>query len=350
MTDKVREDEVLRNDKTSPTAEDTFVKIEMCSTSLSSCAETTEKYSVCSDQTANKNDPSQSQFQNSAYDKDGGRSELRNTTTTGAACDIITRKRNLYLTRRRVQDFQPFKCSFCDSSFVHHTHLRIHERTHTGEKPHQCRFCIRSFAQKGNLKVHEKIHTGEKDFGCEYCTKAFITNAQLLVHMRTHTNPNKKRPHITGRPSKNGTLKRLKNENNATENDSELTSDGVTESMKQILDQLAATSDKKSAVTFPPCQQQTHSNAKPLFTVVTPKSPSLNSLVGVSTTHQENQNLIITSSSPQESCRDFRLQVTTTAFQNVSSSIQHIAVDSFSDEDQAALVQGSRMQNSLYTQ
>lgn len=111
------------------------------------------------------------------------------------------RTRRNYSIRRR-QPFQLYKCDVCGSEFVHRTHLKIHQRTHTGEKPYKCNYCGRCFAQKGNLHVHMKIHTGEKDFICEYCQRGFITNAQLFVHMRTHTNPNRKRPYATGRPPK----------------------------------------------------------------------------------------------------------------------------------------------------
>ena len=112
-----------------------------------------------------------------------------------------SRGRRSYAPRRR-QPFQLYKCEQCDADFVHRTHLKIHQRTHTGEKPYKCEYCSRCFAQKGNLHVHIKIHTGEKDFICEFCHRGFITNAQLFVHMRTHTNPNRKRPYATGRPPK----------------------------------------------------------------------------------------------------------------------------------------------------
>ncbi|XP_066918628.1 uncharacterized protein [Clytia hemisphaerica] len=138
-------------------------------------------------------------------------SHIKNEDTATKSCNlytenfhdsigITTSQRKVKCTPRRSrQDIhQLFDCEFCGAQFVHKTHLRIHTRSHTGEKPHKCTFCGRGFAQKGNLRVHEKIHTGEKEYACQFCNKRFITNAQLLVHIRTHTNPNKKRPFSVG--------------------------------------------------------------------------------------------------------------------------------------------------------
>lgn len=40
--------------------------------------------------------------------------------------------------------------------------MLIHIRTHTNEKPHRCPTCNKSFSRLENLKIHNRSHTGER--------------------------------------------------------------------------------------------------------------------------------------------------------------------------------------------
>lgn len=55
------------------------------------------------------------------------------------------------------------------------------------EKPvHRCNICNRGFLNKSNIKVHLRTHTGEKPFRCDVCGKAFRQKAHLIKHAQIH--------------------------------------------------------------------------------------------------------------------------------------------------------------------
>ncbi|XP_003277259.2 zinc finger and SCAN domain-containing protein 5B isoform X2 [Nomascus leucogenys] len=107
------------------------------------------------------------------------------------ACEVCNKSfkyfSQLRIHRRSHTGDRPFQCDLCRKRFLQPSDLRVHQRIHTGERPYTCDVCQKRFAHESTLQGHKRIHTGERPFKCKYCSKVFSHKGNLNVHQRTHS-------------------------------------------------------------------------------------------------------------------------------------------------------------------
>ena len=84
---------------------------------------------------------------------------------------------------------QPYECDICHARFTQQGSMVFHRKGHTGDKPKwQCEFCETTTSRKIDLQAHvKKQHTNTGPLSCNKCSNIFNDWYTLKMHKRTHS-------------------------------------------------------------------------------------------------------------------------------------------------------------------
>ena len=79
-------------------------------------------------------------------------------------------------------------CIFDFLQFFRYT-LKVHKKTHEGEKCFKCDLCPYSSISQRHLESHMLIHTDQKPYQCDQCDQSFRQKQLLKRHQNLYHNP-----------------------------------------------------------------------------------------------------------------------------------------------------------------
>ncbi|XP_073714168.1 uncharacterized protein [Misgurnus anguillicaudatus] len=101
--------------------------------------------------------------------------------------NYFSTKQSLDAHQRIHTGEKPYECPHCEMRFRQKSNLKRHVFKHTNERPYQCSKCDKAYKFSASLKSHQKNHSEEKLYQCSFCDKHFCHKSNLICHKRIHT-------------------------------------------------------------------------------------------------------------------------------------------------------------------
>uniref|UniRef100_A0A1E1W141 C2H2-type domain-containing protein n=1 Tax=Pectinophora gossypiella TaxID=13191 RepID=A0A1E1W141_PECGO len=111
--------------------------------------------------------------------------EVVPTTTQCSICQLqFSSERRMKAHVAAVHEkLRPFKCPQCDFTAARKPEIKLHLRSHTGDKPYACDQCMYRSADHNAMRRHKKSHGKESAYKCKYCPFSTIQSTCFTSHM-----------------------------------------------------------------------------------------------------------------------------------------------------------------------
>lgn len=112
------------------------------------------------------------------------RAQRKGTHNKPYSCKVCGNqfRRRINLDKHVAGHEKRFRCDLCGKRYGHSQSLKIHRRSHTGERPYSCDVCGQHFTTFHSRKEHMNIHTGERPYSCGNCGKTYARSCSLRKH------------------------------------------------------------------------------------------------------------------------------------------------------------------------